>query len=158
MVEKLAKPTLDIGEALLQACSKIVEFQGRSRRSEYWWTRFVVFIINFAATPLVGWIFSVAMIPQTFRRLHDSGHSGWWWGFGFIYKWLALAYCISDLIYWAVTTETDDGLTILLHLTKYGLLFFIYVVYQIILIVMLCADSEPGTNKYGESPKYVTRE
>lgn len=158
MEERLTKPTLDIGEALLQACNKVIEFNGRSRRSEYWWTRFVVFIINVAATPFVGWIFSVAMIPLTFRRLHDSGHSGWWWGFGFLYKWFALAYVIFDIIYWAVTTNTDDGLSILLHLTKYGLLFIVYVIYQLILIVILCADSEPRTNRYGESPKYVTRD
>ncbi len=157
MEERFAKPTLDIGEALLQACNKVIEFNGRSRRSEYWWTRFVVFIINLAATPFIGWIFSVAMIPLTFRRLHDAGHSGWWWGVGFLYKWLVLAYVIFDVIYWAVTTEADDPMVVLMHLSKYVLLFIIYVIYKVIFIVMLCADSEPGANRYGESPKYVTR-
>lgn len=157
MEERFAKPTLDIGEALLQACNKVIEFNGRSRRSEYWWTRFVVFIINLAATPFIGWIFSVAMIPLTFRRLHDAGHSGWWWGVGFLYKWLVLAYVIFDVIYWAVTTEADDPVVVLMHLSKYALLLIIYLIYKVIFIVMLCADSEPGTNRYGESPKYVTR-
>ena len=157
MEERFAKPTLDIGEALLQACNKVIESNGRSRRSEYWWTRIVVFIINLAATPFIGWIFSVAMIPLTFRRLHDAGHSGWWWGVGFLYKWLVLAYVIFDVIYWAVTTEADDPMVVLMHLSKYVLLFIIYVIYKVIFIVMLCADSEPGTNRYGESPKYVTR-
>lgn len=158
MEERLAKPTLDIGEALLQACNNVIEFNGRSRRSEYWWTRFVVFIINIAATPFVGWIFNVAMIPLTFRRLHDGGHSGWWWGVGFLYKWLVLAYVIFDVIYWAVTTEADDAMVILLHLSKYALLFFIYVIYKVIFIVMLCNDSQLGKNRYGESPKYVSKD
>jgi len=158
MAQMIGKPTLDIGEALLQACSKVIEFQGRSRRSEYWWTRLVVFIINLAATPFIGWIFSIAMIPLTFRRLHDAGHSGWWWGIGYIYKTLALIYCMFDLIYWAAVSQVDDMWTVLGHLTKYGLLFLIYVIYQVVFLVMLCADSEPGRNKYGTSPKYEVNE
>ena len=151
---KMGKPTLDIGEALLLACNRIIEFNGRSRRSEYWWTRLVVFIINLAATPFIGWIFSVAMIPLTFRRLHDGGHSGWWWGFGFIYKFVAVIYCVWDLIVWSITTGNDDAWTLLLHLPKYGLVWIIYLIYKVVYFVLLCMDSDPGTNQYGVSPKY----
>lgn len=39
-------PQLSIGEALKAACNKIFQFNGRSRRSEFWWTALVVLIIN----------------------------------------------------------------------------------------------------------------
>lgn len=38
-------PQLSIGEALKAACNKIFQFNGRSRRSEFWWTALVVIII-----------------------------------------------------------------------------------------------------------------
>ncbi len=78
-------------------------FSGRARRQEFW--LFVLFniiasiIINVIAVALVGvtgvtafaflgTIYNFAvLIPGfavLFRRLHDTGRSGWWWLIGFI--------------------------------------------------------------------------
>ena len=78
-------------------------FSGRARRQEFW--LFVLFniiasiIINVIAVALVGvtgvtafaflgTIYTLAvLIPGfavLFRRLHDTGRSGWWWLIGFI--------------------------------------------------------------------------
>ena len=78
-------------------------FSGRARRQEYW----LFFLFNIIAAIIVGVISSVlvsvtnvtafaylgtiydlaVLIPGLavlFRRLHDTGRSGWWWLIGFI--------------------------------------------------------------------------
>lgn len=77
-------PQLSIGEALKAACNKIFQFNGRSRRSEFWWTALVVIIICAITHDTISWLLNLLMIPITFRRLHDTGRSGWWWGAGII--------------------------------------------------------------------------
>jgi len=85
-------------QAVSSVFSKYATFSGRARRSEYWW--FVVFsivVLGIAAGidsaaglgfegQVVGWVYAVValvlVIPSiavTFRRLHDTGRSGWWW-------------------------------------------------------------------------------
>lgn len=96
-------------------------FSGRARRAEYWWwTLFVTIVyllagiadraigITFAesSTLAVGWITVAAwlalVVPSLavlFRRLHDTGRTGWWWlislvcGIGAI---VVLIFCLLD--------------------------------------------------------------
>jgi uncharacterized membrane protein YhaH (DUF805 family) len=87
----------------IDALKKYATFGGRARRKEYWYfTLFniIVFVIlgvidfltgNFSVadgTGLLGGIYSLAvLIPSiavTFRRLHDTGRSGWWLLIGFV--------------------------------------------------------------------------
>ena len=63
-----------------------VNFQGRSRRSEYWWVclfNMIVSGILTAALPEIAGIWTLAVaIPSlslAVRRLHDIGKSGWWY-------------------------------------------------------------------------------
>lgn len=79
-------PQLTLTEALEEAWSKIVQVKGRSRRSEFWWTYLILAIIKMICMfiPIIGSIISLAInaatIPLVFRRLHDTGRSGWWFG------------------------------------------------------------------------------
>jgi uncharacterized membrane protein YhaH (DUF805 family) len=78
-------------------------FSGRARRQEFW--LFVLFnfiagivvgvisgvlvsVTNVAAFAFLGTIYNLAvLIPGfavLFRRLHDTGRSGWWWLIAFI--------------------------------------------------------------------------
>lgn len=87
----------------LEALLKYAQFGGRARRKEYWY--FTLFNIIFSFTlgfidglvgsfdpeigiGLLGGIYSLAvLIPSiavAFRRLHDTGRSGWWLLIGFI--------------------------------------------------------------------------
>ena len=109
------------------------DFNGRARRSEFWY--FVLFnsIISLLNILLISFIASLigiskdtlsvliflyplfSLIPWcavTVRRLHDIGYNGWWLLFLSL-----LPFC------------------------------------RIILIGMLCTDSKPDTNKYGSNPK-----
>lgn len=64
-------------------------FNGRARRSEYWWFFLMNIIISFIfgfiggliKFPLIGTIYSLAVllpsIAVAVRRMHDVGKSGW---------------------------------------------------------------------------------
>lgn len=90
-------PTLNFGDAIVQAANHIVRFNGRARRSEYWWTQLLVFGISFFLTPMGGLIAELVLVPLTFRRLHDTGKSGWWWSVGAILSALYFILLLSDI-------------------------------------------------------------
>ena len=107
---------------------KYCDFNGRARRSEYWWfclcnfvLSYVVNIIGGLISPTVGMVLTCIVtlglllpgLGVCVRRLHDIGKSGW-------------------LV----------------------LLALIPLVGAIILIVWFCKDSDRGPNAYGPSPKY----
>ena len=113
------------------ALRKYAVFQGRARRSEYWY--FVLFniIIGFVlgfmdvlmgtydfevGMGLLGGLYSlVVLLPGigvSVRRLHDIGRTGWWL-----------------------------------------LILFVPIVGAIVLIVFAIQDSESAVNKFGPNPK-----
>lgn len=125
------KPALKIDEAVKQVFSKYVNFEGRARRSEFWWfvlCAFLVYIVaivldnvldlTFGATPYGPFYYLATLgliIPYlgvAARRLHDIDKSGWFVLLGFI--------------------------------PVIGLLFLYW----------CCLDSQPNENQYGPSPKY----
>ncbi len=109
-------------------------FNGRARRSEYWYYTLFTIIVELVLTviqkltsgvPVVGLIVNILIViiglalfipglALCFRRLHDTGRSGIW---------------------------------ILIGL--------IPLIGEIILIVFFVQDSQPGDNKYGANPKGV---
>lgn len=109
-----------------------VNFNGRSRRSDYWNVFLWNIIINgvlglLSLIPVVGVAFSglavlfsiasfLPMLALSVRRLQDTG---------------------------------KNGLFYLLNLVP--------IAGQIVLIVFYCHDSEPGNNQYGANPKYVNK-
>jgi uncharacterized membrane protein YhaH (DUF805 family) len=114
-------------EAIQSCFSNYANFNGRARRSEYWYFILFSFIVNVILVLLgrasnvfsyLGSIVTLAMfIPNlavSIRRLHDIGKSGW-----------------------------------------YYLISFIPLVGTIIMIVWFCQDSVPGTNMYGMNPKGI---
>ena len=105
-------------------------FEGRARRSEYWWFTLVNAGISFvlglifggiaaaAEAPMVAglsYIYSLAVLVPSIavgvRRLHDVGKSGWY---------------------------------MLIGLIPFGIFYVLYLYFQ---------DSQPGTNEYGPNPK-----
>jgi uncharacterized membrane protein YhaH (DUF805 family) len=125
----------------LMVWRKYAEFDGRSRRKEYW--MFTLFnslaILLLAAAGGAGIAMSrdyggvlfipiglyilATIIPSlavTVRRFHDSGRSG--------------------------------GMLLLLILL--GIIPFVGLVTGVIQLVFLCQDSNPGVNQYGPNPKF----
>ena len=86
----------------LKALKQYFDFTGRARRSEYWYFvlfNFIFFIVAAAFDAFYGYFLEIpdwettweffyplyallTFIPAlavTVRRLHDTGHSGWWY-------------------------------------------------------------------------------
>ena len=155
---KQATPSLNFPDAINASVNKIFQFQGRSRRSEFWWTQLLVYIVSFVLTPIAGCILDLLTIPLTFRRLHDTGRSGWWWGVGALLKLLFIIVLGYDLIMAIVNVDNltgYEGQLIFTLLLKYGIFAIAIFIYQLLLLVLCCLDSEQFENKYGTSPKYV---
>ncbi len=109
--------------------NKYADFDGRARRSEYWFFQLFNLIAIFALAMLAAmfrsdygfiivFIYILGIIVPYFavitRRLHDVGKSGWF-------------YFVS----------------------------FIPVIGPIWMLVLYCTDSEPGENIYGPNPKGI---
>ncbi len=114
-------------EAIESVFRQYANFDGRARRSEYWYFVLFVFlaslVISTFATPIGGprlayvlnTLFTLAIflpsLSLVFRRLHDTGRTGMW--------------CLLAFI-------------------PLGAL---------VLIAFFCMDSQPGQNEYGPNPK-----
>lgn len=78
-------------DAVKSVYTNYVNFQGRARRSEYWWFYLFYLVVgiilvsteaSMSGTMVLYTIFVLAtFIPAlavTVRRLHDTSRSGWW--------------------------------------------------------------------------------
>lgn len=93
--------------------SGFVDFQGRARRSEFWWFYLFTIICNVVAsvidgaigTPIVSIIVMLGLLlpglAVAIRRMHDTGRSGWW-----IFIVLIPLVGIILYIYWFVQRGT----------------------------------------------------
>ena len=126
-------PRLSLRQALKKAFGHYALFQGRSRRSEYWWyTLFVSAISSLAlaiddlsgidfghffygpVSVLVTFLLLLPSLSVSIRRLHDIGKSGW---------------------------------NILLVAIPF--------IGPVLLLDFFCSDSKSGENQYGPSVKYI---
>ncbi len=73
-------------DSIVTCFSKIVTFDGRARRSEYWWFALFVSIINGVIAAILGqgmlagvvsFLIALCSLSVSVRRLHDIGKSGW---------------------------------------------------------------------------------
>jgi len=128
----------------LMVWTKYAQFDGRSRRTEYWMFTLFNLLVFFALAVVgalgmalidkgsgiggvlfvpLGLYFLAVLIPGlavSVRRLHDSGKSGW----------------------------------LLLLLGVLGIIPLIGLIASVIQIVFMCQDSNPGMNQYGPNPKF----
>jgi uncharacterized membrane protein YhaH (DUF805 family) len=136
-------------EWYLMAWRKFAQFEGRSRRKEYWmFTLFNIlavfalgalaaaggailatrgtdvsensFILLFIPVGIYGLVITIPSLAAATRRFHDIGRSGW----------------------------------VLFLLIALGVIPLVGFVTAVIQIVFLCQDSNPGPNQYGPNPKF----
>jgi len=107
---------MGFGQAVSTCFQKYVTFSGRARRSEFWWWQLFVILLaaianvgdgvfnlhytSSGSAAQVGWLGTIVglalvlpSIAVLFRRLHDTGRSGWWW----LLSWIC---CIGTILLW----------------------------------------------------------
>lgn len=150
MEQLMQYESLNFSEAVNRATNRIFQISGRSRRSEYWWTMLLVIIVSMAV-PFAAIILSILTIPLTFRRLHDTGRSGWWWGIRFVGYFIFICLFIGDIM----NILAEPSMYLVYNLLLKQILWMIgFTIYHIVFIIILCLDGEQKTNEYGESEKY----
>jgi uncharacterized membrane protein YhaH (DUF805 family) len=154
--------SMSFGEALSTCFSKYATFSGRARRAEYWW--FMLFnslgsvvarVVDEKMNPwlpsdelgVVGSLWMLALLLPVlsvgWRRLHDTGRSGWWIG-GF-------ALAVPGAVFVALASVEGGDPT---GSSAVGaLLGLLLLAWSIVLLVFVCSDGTPGPNAFGPDPK-----
>jgi len=126
-------------ESIESAFKKYIVWEGRASRSEFWWF-YLFYMVGSLVTSLVDLIYGVPILNTLFmlatiipflslfiRRLHDTGHSGWWY-------WISL---MPIVIY------SYEGKNNKLLLPILGFMYAVKLLFTV---------SEEGENQYGSSP------
>ena len=155
------------------------DFNGRARRTEYWMFVLFQFIFLFIAvildmgigTPTVflgHQLFTFLVLCATVipiyavsaRRLHDTGKSGWLLLLLFIpwLLWLFLSYKMADYttnnIFYPYSSDYYSSDYQTMNQWKRVMNIWLFIG-GIVLIILACIDSQPGTNEWGENPKEI---
>lgn len=169
MEKLIAKPQLGFTEANQLVASRLTDFNGRSRRSEYWWTMLsfiiCIFLISKALSMFLPDVLASLITAAcwfyvygvTVRRLQDTGKSKWW----VIVSWAA-TFASTLYMYFSGLTDTLASVNAnpqaaMKVFTDPGLILIglVNLVTFVAILIFCCLDSKPEPNKYGESPKYV---
>ena len=152
-------------DAVKSVLSQYVGFNGRARRSEYWFWTLATIIVAFLAVIIelalglgtdgsgpISSLFNIAIfvpgLAVTFRRLHDIGRSGWWVG-GFY-----LGLLVSVILILVVFGTTAGDSTSIGLIGIFGIMLILGIfIYAIVMLIFMCTDSQSGPNKYGPNPK-----
>ena len=177
---------MSFGEAIKSVFSKYATFSGRARRSEYWYFWLFIMLVNLAlgCIPLLGvlsfvWTLAIIIpsIAVTVRRFHDIGNSGWYYLFIFIPELLFfgnLLYVFFLIIKESINAGIDladlsnihENAAILTECTKaysssfsnLAIVGVIFLAAEILWLIWMTRDSQPGENKWGPNPKEVPSE
>jgi uncharacterized membrane protein YhaH (DUF805 family) len=162
------------GQALAEAFKRAFDFQGRSRRSAYWW--FALFnslggitfgiIDEYVTIPgLENWaVFYILYSALIFvpdcalgiRRLHDTGRKGWPY-----IVWVIVIYGLiflpePNMADSVISGDPDEFADALLYDLVYsGLTMAVLFLLMLIMIFLLTRDSQSGQNQYGSNPKGI---
>ena len=159
---------MNMVDAVKSVLSQYFGFSGRARRSEYWYWILATFLVavviaiielalgisNEGSGP-ISTIFSLATffpgLAVTFRRLHDTGRSGWWVGAFYLAIIFFVIVAVAMVLGGSVSESNTSALA---GLGMFSIIFIIGIlVYCVVLLVFLCQDSVTGPNKYGPNPK-----
>lgn len=126
--ELIPTPMMSFGESVKTCFQKYVTFKGRARRSEYWWFWLLNLIVSivtlvldykldminieFGIGALSGLYTLIVFLPSlavSVRRLHDTGHSGWYYLLTFIPILGARCSCSTSLSATLLPRRTDTA-------------------------------------------------
>lgn len=164
---------MNFTDAVRSSLSKFAVFQGRARRSEYWFFYLFTLLVTmgfnilvafdaFTGIPmftilggLAGLALLLPTISVTVRRLHDTGRSGWhiiWWA---VLPWVLVLVAMIAAGIGTAATGFEPMAALFAFLSVVGLALLLPLVGGIVLFVFMVLDSKPGDNKYGPAVKNV---
>ena len=140
--------------------AKYADFSGRARRKEFWGYTLFVGIVEFIIAAVLAGVASSSRMPARRNGSIDLGDLSQlgpaFLGVAGIGVLVFLAVLLPSM---AVTVRRfhDIGQSgwIYLLLVVLGLIPYVGFVTSIVLLVMLCLNSQPRVNKYGPPPKTV---
>ena len=147
--------------AIKNCLSNYVTFEGRARRSEYWWFVLPNYIVDFLFFLLLILYASGAILSY-----YDYGSSYYPSGYypssyykGYINSGAVIALSVLIVLFSCgfmlpLLAATVRRLHDIGKRGEYIFITFVPLYGPITLLVLLCRDSSPETNKFGPSPKY----
>lgn len=131
---------------LLPLILLIIGFGMSQGSYEYPRTGWPLFIIGGIVVVILSLIFLVPSLAVTTRRLHDTGHSGWW-----IIANYAVSFISSFVRSFLIGAGYEDNklgivIGLILGLINFGI--------GLTMFIFMLLDSHKGENQYGPSPKY----
>ena len=151
------------------------DFNGRARRSEFWYFQLFNFLIEIgiylivlAIKEVIGidlgflrFVYPIALlIPNLARRLHDTNRSGWWQLLTIITGLITSGFVITFvyLVFLCAIWGIDmRGFSIFMEEKLLSVLLFVsiicHIAAEILLLVWYCRDSQQGVNRFGPNPK-----
>ena len=160
---------MNMVDAVKSVLTQYVGFSGRARRSEYWYWTLATILVGIVvglielmlgmgsdtSGPLSTLLNLALLLPGlavTFRRLHDTGRSGWWIG-GFYLALIVFVIVLLAMVGGLMATGSEDTAAAAV-MGVVAILFGVAVlIWGIAMLVFLCKDSDVGPNKYGQNPK-----
>ena len=154
--------------ALIAWAKRLFCFKGRARRAEYWYPYlifylFVQFMTAIATASMTntfayialffGLIGVVLFLPVTVRRLHDIGLSGYWSTLGYLPLICVLVFLFNRSFVFHLVGGDFFQMMTRLKIVAVGL-----AICNIAFMVLLMKDGTKGSNKYGDSSKYIDEE
>ncbi|WP_372374819.1 DUF805 domain-containing protein [Xanthomonas axonopodis pv. cajani] len=126
-------------EWMLLPLKRYADFNGRSRRKEYWMFALMQLLVLF----VFGGLFAVAALAMG----NENGPGALAWLIGAVMVIVCLALIVPGI---AVTVrrlhnQDKSGWFYLISLVPY--------VGAFVLLVFMCIEGTPGPNQYGENPK-----
>lgn len=146
---------------------KYADFNGRARRSEYWWYVLGLVVAYLVATVLDSLLglnrmiaglygpFALLVALGTFvpslavavRRLHDTNRSGWWM------LVVVLPYLALGIVIGMAAGEGDAAAA----LGSAGLVALIAFAGAVLIFIFMLLDGTKGDNRFGPDPKAAER-
>ena len=178
----MATPSVGFPEAVKRGFNNLFNFNGRDRRSEYWWfvlciaivsvidvflikmvfnifekssSEFMAYFLTFVVLPLLSLLPAFLLLSVQVRRMHDRGKSGLLPVVSFAsYALTVILFFLTVGISLKKNIDVDKDNPAVVAM---AILIILYIILSCIIFVFALLDSEPRDNKYGPSKKYIPR-